>query len=262
MAMMFFSCGSNLMVSLSSLQGNLTIRTTSMTTKTKPTLHRSHIWKLVWPEATSSGSSPSASGRVPPMRSRKAWTTTKEAARPMTSFSVSDASSSHFFSHSSSEPSRIATLVRMACVTLLSKKTLVQAMGKQAREARNVCGSCSCNTAKVLIAAKPVKCPSRMPPVLRFSSTDFDSSSVRSRPPLSLVPERKARTACRNMNQARKWATLTKSSKISEGCSPKMYDSTMPLTAWKSSTAEKIEIVELMTIQEYFLNSSSFWLTR
>jgi len=129
-------------------------------------------------------------------------------------------------------------------------------------ETRKVCGSCRCNTAKVLIAANPAKCPSKMPPVLRFSSVKCRSISVIFRAPLSLEPERTPRRNCRSRNQAKKWSMLTMSSKISEGSFPRMYSSTMPLTAWKSSTAEKIDIVELMTIQEYFLSSSFFWLTK
>mmetsp|Transcript_106442 Transcript_106442/g.318138 ORF Transcript_106442/g.318138 Transcript_106442/m.318138 type:complete len:302 (-) Transcript_106442:625-1530(-) len=101
MAMMFFSCGSSRSLSLGSVVGYLMIRTTSMTTKSKPAVHSNHTWRSVWPAATSSGSCPSALGSVPPMSSLKAWITMKEAARPVTSFSVSAASASQFFSHSS-----------------------------------------------------------------------------------------------------------------------------------------------------------------
>mmetsp|Transcript_71564 Transcript_71564/g.165508 ORF Transcript_71564/g.165508 Transcript_71564/m.165508 type:complete len:351 (+) Transcript_71564:646-1698(+) len=277
-ATMLFSCGHTRLQTMSSRlpwskEENLMIRTTSSTTKKRPAPHSISTWRPECLVMISSGSSPSALGRVPPMRRRKDCTTMKDAASPMTSFSVSAASSFHISSLSSSLPSAFAIPSRSTCVTLLSAKTLPQATGKTASMTRKLCGSCVCSTPKQLMAAKPAMCPKRMPPVLRLSEVFIKAFWSGSTPVLSgawsleehcrsFVPERRPSKTCNRRNHSMKCSTLTKSSKTPSGSSPRTYASTTPFTAWNSSTAEKMEIVELMTIQVYFLMWNSFWLTR
>mmetsp|Transcript_95931 Transcript_95931/g.271217 ORF Transcript_95931/g.271217 Transcript_95931/m.271217 type:complete len:388 (-) Transcript_95931:115-1278(-) len=237
------------------------IRRSSSAAKKKPRARSIRVCRRVWLPGTAS--SPSGVGMTPPTRNRRLCTRTKDPARPTTSSSVSAVSSSHMVSFSSLTPSPMtATVSRMRSVSLPSVKITAQENGNTNNVHRNVLGTCDWRTAKALIAANPVMCPSRMPPLRRFSFVlPLSPGAFLLRLPQRHAPARSASTACRIRNQSRKCEQLTTSSNHSETpCSN--HASTMPFTAWKSSTAEKIEIVLLMTSQEFCRSSGSFWLTR
>mmetsp|Transcript_64716 Transcript_64716/g.189756 ORF Transcript_64716/g.189756 Transcript_64716/m.189756 type:complete len:229 (-) Transcript_64716:254-940(-) len=226
-----------------------------------PAMKRATTSPLECEESIDSGSSPSSLGSWPLMQKRSHWTVTKETHSPTTSSSVSSVASSHFSSHSSTLPSSPrATASRTPSVNRPSIHTQVHANGPHRKRETPFRGTTCCSTAKVLIAAKPVMWPSRVAKHWRFTSMAHISSSARSLPPPT-APEMTASAICRMANHAIKWQQATRSSNSFDAPVRKKC-SRRPLNAWKSSTAEKMEIVALMTFHEYLRSSGSFRFVR
>mmetsp|Transcript_27294 Transcript_27294/g.72097 ORF Transcript_27294/g.72097 Transcript_27294/m.72097 type:complete len:229 (-) Transcript_27294:216-902(-) len=222
-----------------------------------PAKSRAMTWPWVCEEISSSDSSPSALGRLPLMQYRNHWTMTKETHNPTTSSSVSSVASSHFSSFSSILPSSASAIEsRTPSVTRPSMYTRIHANGAQRNRHNPFRGTNCCSVANVLIAAKPVMCPRRIAKHWRLTSMFFMSCSDNSWEEPPTAPEMSASASCRMPNHTIMWQTATESLNSPDASSGTNM-STTPLHAWKSRTAEKMEIVALMTCHEYLRSSLS-----
>mmetsp|Transcript_52090 Transcript_52090/g.124037 ORF Transcript_52090/g.124037 Transcript_52090/m.124037 type:complete len:255 (+) Transcript_52090:1023-1787(+) len=209
---------------------------------------------LLWLLRELKDSLPSSSGKIPLMANRVACVMLKESIRPMTSSSHSSQDSSHSFSHSSSSPSSpIATLYRIVSAILCSNRMPIADSGTTQKALSALAlkkGNC-CTAPQALIEAKPVMCARTTAKHFKFSSTSDFFFGVSPTAPLI-----HAKLHWRTVNQKSMW-TMSIIACFSRLKPSLMLASTKSFADWKSSTAQKIETVPLITSYVYLRMSSS-----
>mmetsp|Transcript_29909 Transcript_29909/g.81044 ORF Transcript_29909/g.81044 Transcript_29909/m.81044 type:complete len:247 (+) Transcript_29909:911-1651(+) len=218
----------------------------------KPTPQRSSICHCEPPcEAWVLGPSmPSPFGSTPPMAKRMACTVTKERLRPATSFSDSFVSSSQTCSYSSISPSSLFEMwLRIRWYPWYMTKRPHQPTGTAMRQVRGLAlRMLCCKAPQALMAEKPATCAKSTARLFTLTST---TSIFGAAPPhISLMaPDVMAKITCISVSHQTSWPMSTATSQASLPPAM-MYSSTRPLNPWNKSTAQKMEMVWLITRQE------------